>query len=379
MKASGVIPQTDPRAGYLAHRAEIDAAIATVLEGGAYVLGPEVAAFESELAAYAGAAQAVGVASGTDAIELALRACGVTEASRVFTVSFTAVPTVAAIVRAGATPVFVDIDAGTYAMDPASLEAALETFDARPGDAVLPVHLYGQMADLDAIGGLAASVGAVVVEDCAQAHGATLDGRRAGSIGVAGAFSFYPTKNLGALGDGGAVVTSDAAVAERLRGLRQYGWDAQRISQEDGLNSRLDELQAAVLRVKLRHLDEDNARRRAIAGLYDERLGGLPGVSPPVLRPGSTHVYHQYVVRTSRRPQFTAHLADRGVRTGIHYPVPAHLHPAYRDVPAGPSGLARSEAAAREVVSLPMFPELGVERATRVTEAIADWCKGGGQ
>jgi len=363
------IPQTDPRASYLAQRAEIDAAVARVLAGGHYILGEEVERFEAEFAAYIGAEHAVGVASGTDAIILALRAVGVGAGDYVVTVSHTAVATVAAVELAEAKPLLIDIDPVTYTMDPAELARVLERPPGRIG-AILPVHLYGQAADLTAILPLGERFGIPVVEDCAQSHGATLGGRRLGAFGAASAFSFYPTKNLGGFGDGGAVVTRDGAVAERLRSLRQYGWRERYISDIRGMNSRLDELQAAILWVKLGGLDRANGRRRAIAEAYDRGLAGLE-LTLPARRAGAEPVFHQYVVRSSRREELRRRLAEEAIGTGIHYPVPVHLQPAYRGrFASGPGGLSQSEFAAYQILSLPLYPELGAAALDRVIAAI---------
>ena len=267
------IPQAAPGYAYTERRVEIDEVTRRVLESGTYILGPQVEAFEEEFAAYIGVRHGVGVANGTDALELALRAIGIGPGDAVFTVSHTAVATVAAIGRCGALPVFVDVDPSTYTMDPEKLASAIRSSDKRRDirpAAVVPVHLYGQMADMPAILDLSRAAGLKVVEDCAQAHGARLAGRRAGTWGDAAAFSFYPTKNLGAFGDGGLVATDDAALASNVRRLRQYGWSEARVSIRPGANSRLDELQAAILRVGLRYLDADNERRRATARLYDQ-------------------------------------------------------------------------------------------------------------
>ncbi len=368
------IPQSSPGANYLARKEALDAAIRRVLDSGWYILGQEGAAFEREFAAYLGAAHAVGVANGTDALQLALRAGGVGAGDMVFTVAHTAVATAAAITLCGATPVFVDIDPARFTLDPARLEDALARQDlpGRPR-AIVPVHLYGQMADMPAILDIARRHDLLVVEDCAQAHGAALNGRRAGTWGDAAAFSFYPTKNLGALGDGGAVVTNTPALAEQVRLLRQYGWGEQRISQVPGGNSRLDELQAAVLRVKLAHLDEDNGRRRALASLYD-RLLARTGLTLPCVVSGAAHVFHQYVVRSARRDACKAHLQAQGIGTLVHYPVPVHQQPAYSAVMKAAS-LPETERTAREVLSLPLYPELPHEDAQRVAEAVTDWAQ----
>jgi dTDP-4-amino-4,6-dideoxygalactose transaminase len=366
------IPQNDPRAAYLAQRGEIDAAIARTLEGGWYILGEAVAAFERDFASYIGVGDAVGVANGTDAIVLALKACGMGPGDTVATVSHTAVATVAAIELAGARPLLLDIDRASYALDPAELARVLETPPAGGGPvrAVIPVHLYGRPADLGAIVPLARRHGAVLIEDCAQAHGATFEGKRAGSLGDAASFSFYPTKNLGALGDGGLIATTRPDVAERLRILREYGWRERYVSDVAGMNSRLDELQAAILGVKLARLDADNARRQAIAAAYHEGLAGT-GLVLPAGDSRASHVFHQYVVRTPARDSLRERLKSAGVGTNIHYPVPVHLQPAYRDrVLLGPSGLRETERAAAEVLSLPMFPQLGDGDVARVIEAI---------
>jgi dTDP-4-amino-4,6-dideoxygalactose transaminase len=364
-----MIPQTDPKAGYLAQRREIDAAIARVLEGGRYILGEEVAALERDFAAYIGVPHGVGVGSGTDALVLALRAIGVTPEDYVVTVAHTAVASVAAIELAGARPLLVDIDPATFTLDAAELDRVLASPPGRIA-AIIPVHLYGQPADLDAILALARRHGARVIEDCAQSHGARERDGRAGSRGDLAAFSFYPTKNLGALGDGGMVVTADAALAERVRALREYGWRQRYVSDIAGTNSRLDELQAAVLRVKLGRLDADNARRAALAAAYDRGLAGLV-LGLPVRRPGASHVFHQYVVRSPARDALRDGLARRGIGTNIHYPVPVHLQPAYRGrLAIGPSGLGESERAAREVLSLPLYPQLGDGALAEVVAAL---------
>jgi len=369
------IPQADPRAGYRAHKAEIDAALARMLETGRYILGPEVAAFEQEFAAYIGTRHGIGAASGTEALVLALKALDLGPNDYVATVSHTAVATVAAIELAGLTPLLIDIDPATYTIDTAKLAAALAqpAINSKGGrvGAVIPVHLYGLGADMNAIGALAKQHGFRIIEDCAQSHGAWLDGRRLGSIGDLAAFSFYPTKNLGGIGDGGAVLTNDPVLAARLKELREYGWRRRYISDRTGMNSRLDEMQAAILRVKLRHLDGDNARRQAIAGIYDYGLRWRENIGLPARRSGGTHVFHQYVLRCRDRDALQAALQARGIGTNIHYPVPVHLQPAYQDrVAIGPGGLPESERAAREVLSLPIFPELGEDRAARVVAAL---------
>ena len=366
---TGKIPQADPRASYLALRQDIDRAIAGVLEGGRYILGDEVAGFEREFAATIGQAHGIGVASGTDALVLGLKALDLPPGSYVATVSHTAVATVAAIELAGLKPLLLDIERDFMTLDP---DALIRCLEKPPGkmSAVVPVHLYGQAADLDAILYLARNHGLKLVEDCAQSHGATLGGKRLGQFGDLSCFSFYPTKNLGCFGDGGAVLTGNAGLAARLRGLREYGWRERYVSDSAGMNSRLDELQAAVLRVKLRHLDSANARRAAIADAYDRGLMDT-GLILPARRKGATHVFHQYVVRSPKRDALHKDIGKQGIGTGIHYPAPVHLQGAYRGrVALDPAGLSQSERASREVLSLPMFPELDDESVARVIAAI---------
>lgn len=363
------VPQTDPKASYLAHQAEIDTAIYRVLNSGCYIMGQEVEHFEQEFAAYIGVSHAIGTGNGTDALELSLRACGVGPGDLVFTVSHTAVATVAAIELAGAMPVLVDIDPITYTMDPNSLEDALSRHHAGTPKAVIPVHLYGHPADMPLILKIAKYHGLFVIEDCAQSHGATLDGRMTGAWGDIAAFSFYPTKNLGALGDGGMVVTRDPELAKRVRLLQQYGWRERYISDIPGGNSRLDELQAAILRVKLQHLDKDNKRRQSLALIYDELLADI-GLTLPEVRSGMNHVYHQYAVRLPQRDALQNYLQNAGIGTSIHYPVPIHLQPAYRDRLPFVTPLTWTEQVARQILSLPMFPHLSDDQIRRVSERI---------
>jgi dTDP-4-amino-4,6-dideoxygalactose transaminase len=347
-----MIPCSDPRAQYLAQKNEIDAAIAGVLASGTYILGNEVAAFESEFARYLGVRHAVAVANGTDAITLGLRALGIT-GGEVITSPLTAIASVAGIAAAGATAVLCDVSPDTLTLDPAAVERAI-TPKTR---ALMPVHLYGGAADLDRLGAIAQKHGVPLIEDCAQATGTRWRGRACGGFGDVGCFSFYPTKNLGALGDGGMAVTNDDGTAEKLRRLRQYGWDAQRSTREAGTNSRLDEMQAAVLRTKLPRLDADNERRRQIAARYDRGLAGLP-LTMVATAPHATPVYHLYVVRLANRALNMAALEAHGVRAGIHYPRPAHREPGYAPHVRTAGALASAEEAADSVLSLPMYPQL---------------------
>jgi dTDP-4-amino-4,6-dideoxygalactose transaminase len=360
------IPQTDPHAGYVEHKAAIDAAVARVLDSGWYILGREAECFEASFARMIGVAHGIGCGNGTDALELAVRACGIGAGDLVFTVSHTAVATVAAIERAGAAPVLIDIEEGGFGMDPAALERALKAPPPGRPAAVMPVHLYGEPAALDEVGGLARAHGLRLIEDAAQSHGAKYRDRVTGSIGDFGCFSFYPTKNLGALGDAGAVVTNNTELAAAAREIREYGWRDRYISAVPGINTRLDPIQAGILNAKLGSLKQDNARRQAIAARYDAGLAGLP-LALPTRRGCATHVFHQYVIRTAKRDRLREHLRQAGIGTGIHYPLPVHLHPAYRGrVPVGPTGLCRSEKAAPEILSLPMYPQLSDAACDRV-------------
>lgn len=371
------VPQANPGAGYRALRPEIDAAVARVLGSGWYILGAETGAFEEEFAAWLGVAHAVGCSNGTDALALALHALDIGPGCTVVTVSHTAVATVAAIEMAGATPLLIDIEPDTYTMDPAELAAVLERPPAglTPIRAVIPVHLYGQAADLPSILATCTRHGVAIIEDCSQAHGATLNQRKLGTFSEVAAFSLYPTKNLAALGDAAVLTSGDAALAVRLAALRQYGWRTHYVSDEVGVNSRLDELQAAILRVKLRHLDAQNTRRQAIADAYDAALAG-GAIRPPVRRAGATHVFHQYVLRVPDRPSVQARLRARGIASSVHYPLPVHLQPAYRSrVALGPSGCSASERACTEVISLPMYPELTDEQVGQVCAAAGEVCR----
>lgn len=366
------VPQADPGAGYRAQKAEIDAAVARALSSGWYILGKEGEAFEREFAAWLGLPRAVGCANGTDALALALRGLGIGPGCAVATVSHTAVATVAAIEMVGATPVLIDIDPETYTMDADELVAVLD--DPPPGlppiRAIIPVHIYGQPCAMDPMLAAAKRRGVAVIEDCSQAHGATLDGRVVGTMGDVACFSLYPTKNLGALGDGGVLATPDAALADRIGAIRQYGWKERYISDSVGVNSRLDEVQAAILRVKLTALDAGNARRQAIAAAYDAALSEGP-FAPPVRMKGAGHVFHQYVLRVPDRAAVMARLRAEGIATAIHYPQPVHLQPAYRGrTPLGPAGCAETARAAGEVMSLPMFPELSDSQVERVCAAL---------
>lgn len=340
---------SNPLAQYLALKDDIDTAIETALANGKYILGDEVQAFEQEFAAYCGARHCIGVANGTEALQLALMALDIGPGDEVITVSHTATATVAAIVATGATPVYADIDERSFNIDPDGIESLI-TDRTR---AIVPVHLYGQAAEMNAILALAHRHKLFVVEDSAQAAGAELDGSMVGSLGNAASFSFYPTKNLGAIGDGGAVLTNDDGLADEIRSLRQYGWKQRFSSARHGINSRLDELQAAILRVKLAHLDAFNASRRELADLYET---GLQHGQLPIELANNKHVYHLYVIRSQFRDELLDYLHKKEIAAGIHYPLPVHKQAAYAD---NKQSLPVTEKIVSEILSLPMYPELG--------------------
>ena len=352
-----------PKAQYLSHKEEIDAAILRVLDKGRYVLGDEVTSFEAEFARYVGVAYGIGVGSGTEALHLALKACGIGSGDEVITVSHTAVATVAAIELASAVPVLVDIEPAYFTMDPQAFEAAITPRTK----AVIAVHLYGQPVDIEQIIAIARKYSLFVVEDCAQAHGSCFDGRTAGSFGDISCFSFYPTKNLGAIGDAGMVLTDNADLAAQVRFLREYGWSDRYISSISGWNSRLDEVQAAILRIKLKDLDLDNRKRAELAGIYGRELQHTHLVLP-TLRSDCSHVYHQYVIRSTQRDRLKQFLEANGVYPLIHYPVPIHQQPAY--VAYSPHSLPNTELAVTEILSLPMYPELPVDNVVQVADLI---------
>jgi dTDP-4-amino-4,6-dideoxygalactose transaminase len=362
------IPVLDLKAQYQSIKDEIDQAVLNVMDSGYFVLGPNVKALEAEVAEYVGCQHGVGVASGTDALRLSLEALDIGPGDEVITTPFTFVATANTISHAGARPVFVDIDPRTYNIVPAQIEAAI----TERTKAVVPVHLYGQPAEMDEIMDIARRHNLYVIEDCAQAIGAEDDGRRVGSFGELACFSFYPTKNLGAFGDAGMVTTNDPELAERVTVLRQQGSKARYYHDVLGFNSRLDEMQAALLRVKLRYLDDWQARRGQIATQYDEALGKLD-VETPFVRPGVTHVYHQYTIRVARRDDLHEFLRERGVGSMIYYPLPLHLQKMYDDLGYAEGSLPVSEDAGREVLSLPMYSELTDEQVQRVVDTVGEF------
>ena len=375
---SDFIFQANPKAGYLNLKDEIGVAIRNVLNSGRYILGQEVESFEQEFASYIGASFGIGVASGTDAIEIALRSLDIGHRDLVFTVSHTAVATITAFERCGATPVLVDIEDSTFTMDPSHLDHTIKSIKnntlSTKGQpkVIIPVHLYGHPVEMAAIMDIANKYDLYVIEDCAQAHGAEISDRNVGSFGQMAAFSFYPTKNLGAIGDGGIVVTSDGELQQKLLSLRQYGWEERYISSTPGINSRLDEIQAAILRVKLRYLEESNKRRIHIAKMYGRLLENTFFQLPRRVGENTRHVYHQYVIRAKNRDEVRAYLQANGVGSAIHYPVPIHLQPAYHGhISISLDRLLRTERVCREILSLPMYPELRDEQIHRICDILS--------
>lgn len=367
-----MIQCSNPLFQYLSYKTDIDTAIVRVLEKGWYILGEETKTFEEEFAKYIGVSYGVGVGNGTDAIHIALRACDVGRDDEVITVSHTAVATVAAIEMTGAKPVVVDIEADHYTLDPGKLEKAITPRTK----AVIPVHLYGQPADLGPILDIASKHGICVIEDCAQAHGSMYGDRYAGCFGNMACFSFYPTKNLGAIGDGGMIITNDRQLALKARSLREYGWKERYVSQVSGWNTRLDEIQAAILRVKLKYLERDNEKRRNIAALYIDRLKNV-GLVLPKTRDNVKHAYHLFVVRSRKRDPLLAFLKKKGIHASVHYPVPVHIQPAYLNRVIISGDLSETEKAAREILSLPIYPELKDEEVLEVVNAVKEFVTGG--
>lgn len=355
------IPQTDPGASFRRHHSAIHKAIRRVLGSGWFILGKEVEAFEKEFGRFLGSFPAVGVANGTDALVLALKGLGLKPGSGVITVSHTATATVAAIELAGGVPVFTDIDPVWMVMEPQRLADTIREYRKGrnpPLQAVVVVHLYGQPADMEGIRAVCRKEGLLLVEDCAQSAGASWKGRKTGTWGDAASFSFYPTKNLGALGDGGAVVAADPAVAQRIRMLREYGWSQRNMCRFSGMNSRLDEVQAAILRIKLKALNKENATRRNLASIYRKKVTQLLTRLPEERKQGH-HVYHLFVIRSTERNRLRTILKRKGIGTNIHYPFPIHRMPGYRNRCWTPNnGLPETEKASLEVLSLPLYPEL---------------------
>jgi dTDP-4-amino-4,6-dideoxygalactose transaminase len=359
-----MIPILDLTEQYRTLKTQIDSAVQDVFAGGHFINGPNVKALEFEIAQYSGCEHAIGLNSGTDALHLALRALDIGPGDEVITTPFTFVATTEAIGIVGATPVFVDIHPQTFNIDVGSIEAAITPRTK----AILPIHLYGNPAPMHDIVALAKRHGLAVVEDCAQAIGATIDGQKVGSFGDVGCFSFFPSKNLGAFGDGGMATTNRQDLADRMRSLRAHGGRVKYHHEELGVNSRLDEVQAAILRVKLPHLESWISKRREHAAWYSKELASL--VHVPSETPGTRHVYHQYTVRVNDRDRVQKELSDAGIQTMVYYPVPLHLQEVHRDLGQGEGTFPQSERAAREVLSLPMFPELRADQREAVLAAV---------
>jgi len=363
-----LIPVAAPLIQFQKHAPEIRAAVERVLSSGWYILGPEVEQFEQEFANYLDVQSCIGVANGTDAVALALRSCGVSPGDEVITVSHSAVATVAAIEQIGAIPVFADIEPVTRCINPALISALVSPATR----AIVPVHIYGQPASMHEIMAVASTYNLIVVEDCAQTHGAAIDGKKVGSFGDAAAFSFYPTKNLGAFGDGGAVVTDNRDIADKCRSLREYGWKSRYISDCQGVNSRLDELQAAILRVKLSFLESGNRMRRSIAKRYTEAMR-CTSLTPPADVVGCLHAMHLYVAETSDRERFQLFLQNNGIASARHYPLPVHLQPAYKGRIRGASSLPVTGKLYDRIITLPMFPELEEHQVEKICTVLKKW------
>lgn len=367
IQTANTIPALDLRAQYASIQEEIRRAIDAVLESQIFILGPQVQALEQELAAYCGTRFAIGVASGTDALLLALYACGVRRGDEVIVPAFSYIATADVVSLLGAAPVFADIDSATFTLDPAKLKALL----TKRTRAIIPVHLYGQAADMEPILEFARAHDLHVIEDAAQAIGATYHGKRAASIGEMGCLSFYPTKNLGGYGDGGMILTNSPELHGKVLSLRMHGECRKYVSAEQGWNSRLDEIQAAILRVKLRHLDDWNRARRVHARNYTESLAKVRGAVPPKVADWGEHVFHQYTVRVPQRNQVQKQLAAQGIASTVYYPVPLHLQPIYRSLGYQPGSLPEAERASSECLSLPLYPEMSSEQIERVAQALA--------
>lgn len=358
------ILSANPKAQYSSYKEEINIAIQRVLDSGWYVLGNEVELFEKEFSKYNNVAHTIGVGSGTEALHIGLRALGIGVGDEVITTSHTAVATASAIHLAGAMPIFVDIEPSHFSIDPNQIEAAISP----KTKAIIAVHIYGHPCDMDSIMEIAKKYSLKVIEDCAQAHGAEYKKMRVGSIGDIGCFSFYPTKNLGAIGDGGAIVANDDSLADKLRLLREYGWEKRYISSQEGWNSRLDEIQAAVLRVKLKQLDKDNKKRQKLASLYQKNLSQLP-IELPNSRKNSSHVYHLFVVKTTSRDRLKKFLYKKEIGSTIQYPCPIHKQDYFTKI-VGDISLPITEKAAMAILSLPMYPELKIEIIDYISKQI---------
>ena len=364
---SFMIHCANPKAQYLSYKDEIDSAIQRVLDSGWFVMGNEVIEFEKEFAQFNNVTHAIGVGSGTEALHIALRAMDIGHGDEVITTAHTAVATASAIDLASAKPIFVDIEQDYFTIDPQLIEKAITPRTK----AIIPVHIYGQSCDMDAIMDIAIKNNLKVIEDCAQAHGAEYKGKRVGSMGDVGCFSFYPTKNLGAIGDGGAIVTNNDQLGKKIKLIREYGWEERYISSKEGWNSRLDELQAAILRVKLKNLDKDNNLRQQHAKKYNELLKDLP-IELPKKRENCTHVYHLFVIKVDKRDRLKEYLGKNGVNTTIQYPVPVHQQKYFQSL-CREKTLPITEHVAKNILSLPMYPELEENEIHKVSDVLKDY------
>ena len=362
-----MIPLVDLRAQHDSIRDELSGAITQIIDTSAFIMGPAIKQFETSFADFCGATRAIGVSSGTSALHLALWALGIGTGDEVITIPHTFIATAEAISMRGAKVVFVDIDPESYTMDVSKLEAAITPRTK----AIIPVHLYGHPTDMDTLLAIARKRGLKVIEDCAQAHGAEYRGRRVGTMGDVGCFSFFPGKNMGAMGDAGAVTTDDDAIAAKLAKLRNHGREGKFEHEMVGYNERMDNLQAAILNVKLPHLNDWNARRRAHAAQYCRELAGA-GIALPSVKPGCAHVYHLFVIRHPRRDDLQKFLKERGIATGVHYPLPLHLQPAYADLGHKQGDFPATEAAARQILSLPIYPEMTADMVAEVADAVKE-------
>lgn len=369
------IPLADLKAQYSSIKGEIDEAIQKVIEEGQFILGPEVKAFEQEIAPYCGAKFAIGVASGTDALQLALLACGISPGDEVITTPFTFIATAEAITQCGAIPVFIDIDPKTYNIDPTKIESRI----TQRTKAILSVHLYGQPADMDPVLDLGKKYSLEVIEDCAQALGAKYKGKKVGSLGDAGCLSFFPSKVLGAYGDGGMVVTDNPEIAEKVKMLRNHGCKEKYYHLIPGFNSRLDGLQAAILRVKLRHLDDWIELRRQKASVYSQLFDQIDGIQPPYVAPDSYHIFNYYTIRLEngkiKRGKLQEHLNAQGIATAIYYPLSLHLQEVYKSLAHKIGDFPESERAQEQVLSLPMYPELTSGQIEEIAASIKSYCR----
>lgn len=363
-----VILCSNPRLQFISQKKQITEAIQRVLNSDSYILGSEVSTFEDEFAKYLGVQNCIGVNSGTDALILGLKALNITIGDEIITPSHTAIATVAAIVATGATPIFIDIDENSYTLDP---QKVIDSISPKT-KALIAVHLYGNSCDMNSMCQISKDYGIYLIEDCAQAHGAKWRDRKLGTFGILACFSFYPTKNLGAIGDGGALVTNNDEIADKIRKLRQYGWDSQKFSQLTGSVTRLDELQAAILRVKLENLDSNNLKRQEIASAYRNLLSDT-NLLLPSANLESDHVYHLYVIRLKNRDKIIADMNYAGIFPGIHYRLPVHLHPAYKQYRhLSADKLSVTEIITEEILSLPMYPELSVYEVERICKVLVN-------